>query len=180
MPDIRLVQNTQFPKYSVTVDWSLLSDGTLDDTQALATAVIVALGTDGLAGVNDILPDPDSTDRRGWWGDLDAKEIWDGWSIGSRLWLLTRDKIVGPEAIEGATVTRVEQYIREAIRPFIDRRFGSRMAVEATRVGKEQIDALVRIYRGPQLDIELRYAILWDDIITADGRYDIGQLVNPL
>jgi phage gp46-like protein len=180
VPDIRLVQNTQFPKYSVTIDWLLLDDGTLDDTQALATAVVVALGTDGLAGINDTLPDPDSTDRRGWWGDLDAQEIWDGWPIGTRLWLLTRDKIVGPEARQGATIVRVEQYIREAIQPFIDRRIGSRMAVEATRVGDEQIDALVRIYRGPMLEVELRYAILWDGVIAADGRYDIGQLTNPL
>jgi phage gp46-like protein len=182
MPDIRLVQNTTFPDphYSVTIDWLLLSDGTLDETQALATAVVVALGTDRLAEINDILPDPDSTDRRGWWGDLEAKEVWDGWPIGSRLWLLTRDKIVGSEARQGATVVRVEQYIREAIQPFIDRRIGSRMAVEATRVGTEQIDALVRIYRGPQLEIEMRYQVLWDGVVEADGRYDVGQLVNPL
>jgi phage gp46-like protein len=180
MPDIRLVQNTEFPKYSVTVDWLLRSDGTLDDTQALATAVIVALGTDRLADISDILPDPDSTDRRGWWGDLDAEQIWDGWEIGSRLWLLQRDKIVGPEAQQGATVVRVEQYIREAIQPFIDRRIGSRMAVEATRVGKEQINALVRIYRGPMLEIELRYAILWEGVVAAASGYDVGHLLNPL
>jgi phage gp46-like protein len=148
-------------------------------TQALATAVIVALGTDRLADEKDILPDLDSTDRRGWWGDLEA-DIWDGWPIGTRLWLLTRDKIVGPESYQGATVVRVEQYIREAIQPFIDRRFGSRMAVKATRIGKEQIDALVRIYRGPLLEIELRYQVLWDGVVVADGRYDIGQLINPL
>jgi phage gp46-like protein len=180
LPDIRLLQNTLFPGQGVVqIDWNLLSDGTLDDTQALATAVVVALGTDRLAEIKDTLPDPDSTDRRGWWGDFEA-DIWDGWPIGSRLWLLTRDKIVGPEAQQGATVVRVEQYIREAIQPFIDRRFGSRMAVEATRVSDEQINALVRIYRGPQLEIELRYAILWDGVIAADGRYDVGQLVNPL
>jgi phage gp46-like protein len=72
VPDIRLVQNNIFPAYSVTVDWSLLPNGTLDDTQALATAVIVALGTNALATDTDVLPDPDSNDRCGWWGDLDA------------------------------------------------------------------------------------------------------------
>jgi phage gp46-like protein len=181
MPDIRLLQNTLFPGQGVVqIDWNLLSDGTLDDTQALATAVIVALGTDRLANANDILPDLDSTDRRGWWGDLDAQELWGGWPIGTRLWLLMRDKIVGPEARQGATVVRVEQYIREAIEPFLDLRIGSRMAVKATRIGKEQINALVRIYRGPKLEIELNYQLLWDDIIASDGRYDIGQLANPL
>jgi phage gp46-like protein len=173
--DIRLVQNTQFPKYSVTVDWLLRSDGTLDDTQALASAVIVALGTDRLAARNDVLPDPDSTDRRGWWGDLDAPEIWQGWPIGSRLWLLQRDKIVGPGAVQGATVTRVENYIREAIQPFIDIRAASRMAVEVTRNGKERIDALVRLYRGPELAIELRYQVLWEGLEQFGGPYNIGD-----
>ena len=180
MPDIRLVQNTLFPKTGVTVDWLLLDDGTLDDTQALATSVIVALGTDRLAQPDDLLPDPDSTDRRGWWGDLDAELIWDGWPIGSRLWLLQRDKIEGPGSRRGPTTVRVEHYIREAIQPFLDRRIGSQMTVEATRVGTEQINALVRIFRGPQLEIELRYQILWTDIIVEGGGYELGQLINPL
>lgn len=180
MPDIRLLQNTLFPKQSVTVDWVLLSDGTLDDTQALATAVIVALGTDRLANVGDLLPDPDDTDRRGWWGDFDAEEVWDGWPIGSRLWLLMRDKITGPGAQRGPTTVRVEHYIYEAIQPFLDRRIGSQLFVEATRHGDSRIDALVRIYRGPTLEVELRYAVLWEGVIAASGNYDIGTPANPL
>jgi phage gp46-like protein len=164
MSDVRLVQYDDFP-LSFSIDWLLLSDGTLDDTQALATAVIVALGTNRLANPTDILPDPDSTDRMGWWGDLDAQEIWSGWPIGSRLWLLIRSKILGPEAREGATVTLVEQYIREAIQPFIDLKVASRMYVKAVRVGVERIDALVRLYRGPELAVDLRYEVLWNDII---------------
>jgi len=180
MPDIRLVQNIEFPKYSVTVDWSLLSDGTLDDTQSLATAVVVALGTDRLAQPGDLLPDPDDTDRRGWWGDFDAEEIWGGWPIGSRLWLLQREKITGTGAQRGPTTVRVENYIREAIQPFLDRRIGTSMDVEATRIGKERIDARVRIYRGPDLEIDLRYQILWDGVIAAAADYDIGKAINPL
>jgi phage gp46-like protein len=167
MPDIRLVQNPDaFPAYSIPIDWSLLSDGTLDDTQALASAVVVALGTDALAAPDDILPDPDSTDRAGWWGDLDAKELFDGWPIGTRLWLLKRTKIVGPEDPEGATVSRVEQYISEALQPFVDLKIASAFDVEATRVGVERIDALVVIYRGPKTPIELRFQVLWDEIFS--------------
>lgn len=180
MPDIRLVQNTQFPKYSVTVDWSLLSDGTLDETQALATAVIVALGTDRLAQPGDTMPDPDSTDRRGWWGDFDAQPIWEGWPIGTRLWTLQREAILPAGAGRGATVVRAEQFIREAIQPFIDRRIGSSMTVQCTRVSTQRIDALIRIYRGPQTEIELRYQILWGGVIAAGGGFDIGQPENPL
>jgi phage gp46-like protein len=178
--DIRLVQNTLFPgEGMVQIDWNLLGDGTLDSTQALATAIIVALGTDRLADESDVLPDPDDTDRRGWWGDYQAEDIWNGWPIGSRLWLLKRDKIEGPGSRRGATTTRVIQYISEAIQPFIDRRIGTSFGVEATRVGREQIDAIVRIYRGPVTEIELRYAILWGDILTAGGGADIGLLPSP-
>jgi phage gp46-like protein len=178
MSDIRLVQNTEFlgsqVRTEVSVDWLLRDDGTLDDTQALATAVIVALGTDRLAEPDDILPDLDSTDRRGWWGDYDAASIWKGWPIGSRLWLLKRSKIVGPGAQEGATITRVEQYIGEAIQPFVDLKICTRFDVMAERVGKERIQALIRIYRGPDIAIELRYQILWDEMPISYKRNPYG------
>ena len=165
MPDIRLVQNSAaFPAYQIPIDWSLLGDGTLDDTQALATAVIVALGTDKLAAPDDILPNPDSTDRAGWWGDMDAEELFNGWPIGTKLWLLKRAKIVGPEDPEGATITRVEQYISEAIQPFVNLRIASSFDVQAMRNGVNRIDALVTIYRGPQSPVELRFEILWNEI----------------
>jgi len=180
MPDIRLVQNTTFPKYAVTVDWLLLDDGTLDATQALATAVIVALGTDRLADPEDILPDPDSTDRRGWWGDYDAETIWNGWPIGTRLWLETRDKIVGSGALQGATVARIKEYIIEAIQPFVDQKIASTFEVEVTRNGRERIDALIRMYRGPSSAIDLNFQILWTDMVQSGGTYDIGNPVNPL
>ncbi len=179
--DIRLIQNVTFPGQGVVqIDWLLLGDGTLDATQELATSVIVALGTDRLADIGDQLPDPDDTDRRGWWGDYQAQEIWDGWPVGSRLWLLSREKIEGAESRRGATTVRIEQYIREAIQPFIDRRIGSSFQVKATRVDKQRIDALVRIYRGPVVEIELRYAILWDNMLAEGGNYNIGQPQNPL
>jgi phage gp46-like protein len=171
MPDVRLVQSSVFPNhpaYAVECDWSLLDDGTLDDTQALATAMIVALGTDALAGPDDVLPYPDSSDRGGWWGNLDAAEIWDAWDIGSKLWLLKRAKITPSQALEGATVERVRQYIMDAVQPFIDRRIGSKMEVFAERVRRDQINALVRLYRGPSLEIELRYQVLWSEIIAQE------------
>lgn len=165
VPDIRIVQNNQFPKYSVTCDWQLLSDGTLDDKQALASAVVVALGTDALAEVDDVLPDPDSSDREGWWGDLDANVIWGGWPIGSKLWLLRRSKIISAGSLQGSTAALVETYIRSAIQPFVDRRICTAFDVWVTRVTEQRIDAMVRLFRGPLPAIELRYSILWDEMI---------------
>jgi len=168
MTDIRLVQQGEYPAQSeVSVDWMLLSNGTLDTDEALATAVIVALGTDRLATRTDILPDLDSTDRRGWWGDFDAEVIWNGWPIGTRLWLVKRDKITGATAARGSLLTRIDNYIREAIQPFIDRRIASRMDVNVERIGRERITALVRLYRGPVLAVDLRYQVLWAGIIES-------------
>ena len=113
--------------------------------------------------------------------NLDAGEIWDGWDIGSQLWLMKRDKIVGPEAMEGGTLQRVENYIRDAIKPFIDRKIGSSFEVWVERAGREQINALIRIYRGPVAEIELRYQILWGlGIERTNNSYNIGRIANPL
>jgi phage gp46-like protein len=184
VPDIRIVQNTLFPdfppKYAVVCDWSLLADGSLDETEALATSVVVALGTDALAATSDILPDPDSSDRAGWWGNLDAAEIWDGWDIGSLLWLHKRDKIAGPEAMEGGTVQRVENHIRAAIQPFMERRIGSSFEVFVERAAREQINALIRIYRGPIREVDLRFQLLWDGIERTNPGYNVGRLESKL
>jgi phage gp46-like protein len=164
MSDIRLVQNTFFPQYEVQVDARVLEDGTLDDRQALATAVIVALGTDGLADRDDVLPDF-SGDRAGWWGDFETEEIWGGWPIGSKLWLLRRSKIEDPGSQRGATVTRVDRYIREALQPFLDHRIASRLEVNVARAGRERIDAQVVLYRGPTIAVDLKYQILWQQLL---------------
>lgn len=162
--DIRLLQTDRFPVYSVTLDWSLLTDGTLDDTQALATSVAVALGTNMLAGVDDELPDPDSTDRQGWWGDMDAEQIWHGWPIGTKLWLLRRSAILPPEAKAGSTQGWIETYIYDAMQPFVDLQIATSFEIVSARVSTQRIDALIRLYRGPKTAVQLMFQALWQDI----------------
>ena len=67
----------------------------------------------------------------------------------------------GPEDPEGATIARVEQYISEALQPFVDLKIASAFDVEAWRVDTQQIDAYVVIYRGPNAPVELRFQVLW-------------------
>lgn len=150
------------------MDWVLTSEG-LSEEEELATAVRVALGTDSLASVEEAehLPDIDSTDRRGWWGDLDAEEIWNGWPIGCKNWLLLRSKIADTNSVEGATVVRAERYTYEALRPFIDRRICTKISINARRVGRQEIDVSVTMFRGPLQAIELEFAFLWDQIISS-------------
>jgi phage gp46-like protein len=166
MPDIRLVQKApkQFNGEAVTIDWLLTPVGALDESDALASAVILALGTDRLAQPSDTLPDPDSTDRRGWWGDFEAAQIWGGWPIGCRIWLMAREKITGRAAQQGATVARAEAYVREALQPFVDKRIASKLSVRAERNGVGRIDVAATLFRGPEPAIELRYADLWNGI----------------
>ena len=122
---------------------TLLGDGTLDDRDALASAVIVALGTDRLAEEGDLLPDPDSMDRRGWWGDYDADMVWDGWPIGCRLWLLQREQdrgaglAIAARRSCGLSNTSAKRSSHSSIG-------ASRRASvsKQPRVGKERIDAL--------------------------------------
>ena len=162
MSDVRIINVTNLA--GIWADWLLKPDGTLDETEELANIVKVALLTWGLADTDDILPDPDSTDRCGWWGNLDAEMIWDGWDIGAKIWLLKRAKITPAEAREGATLSRAEQYCRAALQPMIDKRICSHVEVAATRGSIERINVSVKVYRGQLLAIELRFQNLWDQI----------------
>jgi phage gp46-like protein len=161
MTDIRVVTRAEL--IGTAADWLMLGDGSLDDSHDLATAVMVALGTDRLAEADDVLPDPGSTDRRGWWGDTDVQEIWDGWPIGTRLWLLERAKITGMAAREGGLLIRAEDYVREALQPFIDQRIVSRIDVLASRDGVNAVSVKVVLYRGPLPAIALRFLDLWTE-----------------
>jgi hypothetical protein len=55
----------------------------------------------------------------------------------------------------------------------------SHFTVWVNRVGKERIDALIRMYRGPKTAVELRFQILWAGIVETGGTFNIGQPVNP-
>lgn len=76
----------------------------LTSDDGLDTAVILSLFTDRRAEADDTVP---GTDRRGWWADMFADG--EGDKIGSRLWLLVREKLTND------TVNRVRAYCEEAL-----------------------------------------------------------------
>lgn len=167
MTDVRYRQQADFreyPAYAVELDWLLTDQNLLDDMFALQSAVIIALGSDALAAATDPLPGLDETDRGGWWGDLDAQEIWDGWPVGSKLWLLRRAKISSSLASDGGTVFRASSYARAAIQPFIDKQIASAADVGAERTDVSRIDVSVLLKRGPDPAVALRYAELWEEL----------------
>jgi len=163
MSDIRIVSIADLR--GTYADWNLLSNGLLDEREELANYVKVALMSDRVADpASEVLPDPDSDDFRGWWGDLDARQIWRGWNIGTKNWLLTRAKITPGEAWEGDTVERARNYTRDALQPLIDLKICSTIEVDAERRDRDRIDVQVRVYRGPQLAVELLFQDLWDQM----------------
>lgn len=166
--DIRYLQQLDFPAYAVSLDWLLTDQNLIADGYDLQSAVIIALGTNALAPPDEQLPDPDSTDRAGWWADMDAEELWGGWPVGCPLWLLRRAKIVGPGTRGGATVARVDGWVRDAMRPFVTNRIASRIDVAAEQTGIDRIDVAVIIYRGPDPPIELRFADMWQALIDGE------------
>ncbi|AXC64897.1 hypothetical protein DOE63_04195 [Salmonella enterica subsp. diarizonae serovar 59:z10:-] len=101
MSDIRTfwVENSQEGEWRVTA-------GDLVSGDDLETAMIISLFTDRRARRDD---DTDGSDRRGWWGDAGSD-----YDIGSRLWLLKRQKLTVPVA------RRAEDYTREALQWLLD------------------------------------------------------------
>lgn len=82
----------------------------LSTDEGMQTAVIMSLFTDRQVETDD-LP-IEETSVRGWWGDLFPEVPGD--KIGSRLWLLKREK----RTVE--TLNRAEEYALEALQWMID------------------------------------------------------------
>jgi phage gp46-like protein len=162
MADVRIV--SKFDWRETIADWLHLPNGLLDESEELANYAKVALMTDRLSEPTEIRPDPDSDDRKGWWGDYQAAEIHRGWPIGTKNWLLTRAKINDAPSFEGNTVMRAEMYTREALQPLVDMRMCTAIDVKAARVDIDRIDVGVVIYRGNKPEVALLFQDLWNQL----------------
>ena len=129
----------------------VVAGGDLAMDGGLATAVTISLATDALAAADDAIPD-NTTNRRGWWGDLPIDDARPD-RIGSRLWLLRRAKATP------ATQRLAEQYIREALAWMIEDGVAGRIDV-VTRLAAgvlggapDRLFAAITIVRaGPRAD----------------------------
>lgn len=108
----------------------------LQGDDGLLSSVIVSLFTDARAYPDDPLPDERSgvlSDLRGFWGDAlhdPASGFQAPRSIGSRLWLLWREKELD------SVVERARLYASEALAWLLDEGWVSRLDVDAVRVQK--------------------------------------------
>lgn len=126
-------------------------DLVLDD--GLTTATVVSLFTDRRARADDVLP-ADDGDRRGWPGDAWAEVIGD--QIGSRLWLLGREK----ELAE--TLRRARDYGREAMAWMIDDGIAASVDVTATAKRRGVLGLAVTINRRDGGTENHQFDVLWE------------------
>ena len=130
-------------------DWAI-SNGALASGTDLASAVLISLFTDRQATADDDLPDT-TGDRRGWWGDVDQAV-----AIGSRLWLLNREKLTDDVA------KRAALYAKEALAWMIDDGIATAIGVVPTVQGS-RLDLEVTITRDGVAS-RFRYAWAWAQI----------------
>ncbi len=109
-------------------------DLAIDD--GLLSAVVVSLFSDRLANGGDELPAGEA-DRRGWWADATLPGGKD--RIGSRLWLLRREKQL-PEV-----VARARDYALEALQWLVDEERVESLEVFASVAGPGHLHITVQL-----------------------------------
>jgi phage gp46-like protein len=146
--------STVWDALGLTGDW-LFSPPDLVTGRDLETAAIISLFTDRLANADDRLPDPSDSDRRGWWADWEAE-----YPIGSRLWLLSREKQT--EDVR----QRAEHYCREALQWMLDDDVADTVEVTASwnPLAPGRLDVSVAISRARNQLLRRHFSWAWGQL----------------
>lgn len=158
MADIRTIWSPD----DLAGDW-LLRGSVLDMDNELVTAVAISLFTHRTADDGDRLPNGETAgstvgQRRGWWADHEADLLYGATPIGSRLWLLSREKQTEE------TRARAEEYIREALAWITQVQLATHVEIVVDWFAHERLGAEITIYRGQADSIAVRFERLWDGI----------------
>lgn len=114
------------------------------------TLIIIMLFSDRRALEDDALPDRTSN-RRGWPGDS-----YFPYPIGSRLWLLSREKIV-PRVLYDA-----KDYAIEALEPLISEGYASDVSVEVSVWNGDWMRFDINIYKPDGSSMSYAVSKRWD------------------
>lgn len=161
MADIRLLWDTA----AFIADIVPSAPG-LDESSELATAAAISLFTWRRAEGDDSVDNPEALlARQGWWADgLTAWQVGEGADpIGSRLWLLSREKITTE------TLTRARQYAEEALAWMVEDKVATRVEVLVERNADNisRVDMQVSIFRQDGTKEDLRYDDVWSQLRNA-------------
>jgi phage gp46-like protein len=145
--DIGLFWNAEAQR----ADFKLAAPDLVPD-EGLETAVLVSLFTDRRAE-GDGVPPGGTDDRRGWWGDAFAAVPGD--RIGSKLWLLAREKLT-PE-----TLLRTREYAEEALAWLAEDGVLERVSVRVEKAGTEMLAFEVICHRHQSAPRKYRFEKFW-------------------
>ncbi len=156
MTDLALRYSPDIGAFDLALD---PASGDLVTDEGLTTAVIISLFTDRRARDDDALPalgvGGEAADRRGWWGDALTPES----PLGSRLWLLEREKTTE------ATAARARTYVRESLEWLI--RSGAAAALDVTasaHPAETRVEVQTTIERSGRGRESFRWRNLWEPV----------------
>lgn len=140
--------------YQITFNGLEKSDITdFSQDEALVRSVLISLFTWRRADKDDIA----EGQKMGWFGDvIEPPEVND--QIGSRLWLLRREKITQ------STINRAREYAQEALQWLIDDGVATKITVEVERFRIDGIAIGCTIYRVGGGNLALRFDDIWSVI----------------
>lgn len=150
-------------------DFDLVLEGDGDNRDVLGddgllTAVIISLFSDRRANDDDPLPDERvgvPSDLRGWWGDCILEEDRRD-PLGSRLWLLSREKEMA------VVVARAQQYAEESLQWLIRDGHVGELRVVASHAGPAYLAIDVQALPVPGMDDKTReWNFLFDYVNAA-------------
>lgn len=147
MSDIGLFILERYDGHPV-IDIDINDTGMIAD-DGLETAVLLSLFTDKRCSIEELPTFVE--DQRGWWADL-ISEV-EGDQIGSKLWLLQREKTTVQ------TRQRFIDYSKEALQWMIDDGIAEEIIVSAEYITKEAIKLTIEIQKPSGL-VE-SFNVLW-------------------
>lgn len=130
-------------------DW-LIDPPALAEGMDLETAVLISLFTDARAADDDLVPGA-ADDRRGWWAG----------PLGSRLWLLAREKATNEVRL------RAQDYCRDALQWMLDDKVADRIEVNAEWAAppdQRRLEIEVEIFRDRSIIYARRHDWPWDQL----------------
>lgn len=153
MADLALRYSPELGAFDLVLD---PATGDLGVDEGLTTAVILSLFTDRRALPGDTPPGGASGwggDRRGWWGDALTPEA----PLGSRLWLLAREKTTAE------TAARARTYVREALEWMLRAGVAARLTVTAEAIPADsRVEVAVAIERPGGDTVQYRWRNVWE------------------
>lgn len=144
MSDIRTLWP---PPDGSDADWVVVP-GDLQQGDDLQTAIYISLFTDRLARDDDEI---DGTDRLGWWGDTG-----EAYPIGSRLWLLRRQKLTSQVA------GKAEDFCREALQWLLDDSVVSSITVQSRMVYPRTLLLGIAYQEPGKTAQSVKYSWVWE------------------